>query len=109
MLDTKKQLENAVPYAMEPVVYDFRIKRDGTIAHLSTGTSALLPEEYYTLLLPKSLKKDLQELTPCQRNELAVLSRAINQDFTTRWFHQQPVRPHDPAGTGRRFTSEAIG
>ncbi len=76
MLDTKKQLENAVPYAMEPVVYDFRINENGTIAHLSTGTSALLPEEYYTLLLPKSLKKDLQELTPCQRNELAVLSQS---------------------------------
>jgi len=76
MLDTKKQLENAVPYAMEPVVYDFRINENGTIAHLATGTSALMPEEYYTLLLPKSLKKDLQELTPCQRNELAVLSQS---------------------------------
>lgn len=76
MLDTKKQLENAVPYAMEPVVYDFRINENGTIANLSTGTSALMPEEYYTLLLPKSLKKDLQELTPCQRNELAVLSQS---------------------------------
>jgi len=76
MTETKKKFENAIPFAMEPVVYDFSINENGTIAGLSVGKEALMPEEYYTLLLPRLLKKDLQELSGCQRSELAVLSRS---------------------------------
>ncbi len=76
MSETKKKFEHSIPYAMEPVVYDFSINENGTIASLTEGVGALMPEEYYTLLLPKLLKKDLQELTGCQRSELAVLSRS---------------------------------
>jgi len=75
MLETKKKFEHGIPFAMEPVVYDFKINEAGTFAELLTGDEALLVEDYYTLILPKLLKKDMQELTVCQRNELSVLSR----------------------------------
>jgi UDP-N-acetylglucosamine pyrophosphorylase len=76
MSDTKKKYEHGIPFAMEPVVYDFKINDKGTFADLLNGDSALLNEDYYTLILPKLLKRDLHELTACQRNELSVLSKS---------------------------------
>jgi UDP-N-acetylglucosamine pyrophosphorylase len=75
MLAIKKKHEHAIPFAMEPVVYDFKINENGTFANLTLGEHALMNEEYYTLILPKLLKRDLNELTNCQRNELAILSK----------------------------------
>ena len=76
MSETKKKYEHGIPFAMEPVVYDFKINDKGTFADLQNGDSALLNEDYYTLILPKLLKRDLHELTACQRNELSVLSKS---------------------------------
>ncbi len=76
MLDTKKQMETAVPFAMNPVVYDFKINEIGTKALLKTGKQAILPVKYYSLVLPSLLKKELNDLTTCQRNELEELSKS---------------------------------
>ena len=76
MLQIKKEMETAVPFAMDPVVYDFKINEKGTFASLTTGETALLPVKYYTLLLPRLLKKELSELTRCKRSELQVLSKS---------------------------------
>lgn len=84
MSETKKKYEYAIPFAMEPVVYDFCINEKGTYANLREGKEALMTEAYYTLLLPKLLKKDIHFLPDCQRNELAVLGHAYksNEQFT---------------------------
>ncbi|HSO85037.1 MAG TPA: UTP--glucose-1-phosphate uridylyltransferase, partial [Draconibacterium sp.] len=74
MLQIKKEMETSVPFAMDPVVYDFKINERGTFASIATGETALLPIKYYTLLLPRLLKKEINELTVCRRNELQVLS-----------------------------------
>ncbi|MCA1759171.1 MAG: UTP--glucose-1-phosphate uridylyltransferase, partial [Bacteroidales bacterium] len=76
MLQIKKEMETAVPFAMDPVVYDFKINEKGTFASLTTGETALLPVKYYTLLLPRLLKKELNELTRCKRSELQVLAKS---------------------------------
>jgi len=78
---------------MEPVVYDFRINENGTCATLNEGRSALMPEAYYTLLLPQILKKDIHTLTDCQRNELSILGHAWKSDekftgFVTNLFER---------------------
>jgi UDP-N-acetylglucosamine pyrophosphorylase len=93
MSDTKKKLENAIPFAMEPVVYDFRINENGTIANLTEGNDALLPEEYYSLVLPQLLKKEVRSLTACQRDELAHLGFVYKSSekfpgFVTNLFDQ---------------------
>ena len=84
MSAAKKKFEHAISFAMEPVVYDFRINENGTCANLNTGKNALMPEAYYTLLLPHLLKKDMNSLSDCQRNELSILGHAYksNDNFT---------------------------
>ena len=37
MCQTKRELEHALPFAMEPVVYDFAINERGTFAELLSG------------------------------------------------------------------------
>jgi len=84
MSATKKRFEHAIPFAMEPVVYDFKINENGTFATLNIGNKALMPQSYYTLLLPQLLKKEISTLSDSQRNELAILGSAFkaNEKFT---------------------------
>ena len=70
MSATKRDLQNALPFAMEPVVYDFAINPHGTFASLLTGEQALLPPDYYALMAPQWLRTDPRQLTPMQRAEL---------------------------------------
>ena len=70
MSETKRQLEMAVPFAMEPVVYDFAINERGTHADLFTGDDALMPPGYYTLTVPAMLRLDQFSLSSFQRAEL---------------------------------------
>ncbi len=49
MSQTRRHLEHALPFAMEPVVYDFAINDEGTSARLLPTGEALLPPAYYGL------------------------------------------------------------
>jgi UDP-N-acetylglucosamine pyrophosphorylase len=75
MRDFKKSLERSVPFAMDPVIYDFRINEKGTVAILEKGEKALMPVKYYTLMAPVLLKKEMTVLTKSQRKELELLGR----------------------------------
>lgn len=86
MLQIKKEMETAVPFAMDPVVYDFKINENGTFAYLSSGETALLPAKYYTLLLPRLLKKEISDLTSCRRNELQVLAKSQKMEGSYNLF-----------------------
>jgi galactokinase/mevalonate kinase-like predicted kinase len=55
MARTKAALDDALPFAMEPVVYDFRINPHGTFAALETGSDAMMPARYYTLQIPRMI------------------------------------------------------
>jgi hypothetical protein len=70
MSATKRELQFALPFAMEPVVYDFAINERGTQADLLEGESALMPPGYYTLIAPPLLRQDWRTLTPLRRLEL---------------------------------------
>ncbi len=76
MGSAKHQLESGLPFAMEPVVYDFTINERGTNAELLTGDQALLPAGYYTLRVPALLRKPLSVLTPGERRGLEVFGKA---------------------------------
>ena len=43
MQETKEEFETSLPFAMDPVVYDFAINSHGTYATLLTGASSQLP------------------------------------------------------------------
>ena len=68
MAQTKRELQSALPFAMEPVVYDFAINPRGTWADLLTGDRALMPAGYYSQIVPNLLKTD--RLPASRRAEL---------------------------------------
>jgi hypothetical protein len=70
MSETKRQLEQALPFAMDPVVYDFAINETGTRADLLTEENSLLPPAYYALVVPSLLRTDARKLSPLKRAEL---------------------------------------
>ncbi len=70
MSTAKRELEHALPFAMEPVVYDFAINEHGTFADLRTGADGLMPPGYYALTVPALLRLNRHELDPSRRAEL---------------------------------------
>ena len=76
MLQTKRELEDAVPFAINPLVYDFRINERGTFAELLTGQASLMPEGYYSLVVPSLLRMDPRFMVPSRRAELDRLGAA---------------------------------
>jgi hypothetical protein len=80
MSETKRALESAVPFAMEPVVYDFAVNERGSWAELRTSVDALMPPGYYTQTLPGLLRTEPRLLTPFRRAEMARFSEACRRD-----------------------------
>lgn len=78
MSETKYAMRNALPFAMEPVVYDFAINERGTWADRLSGPEALLPAAYYALHVPGWLRADPQTLPPQTRVELSRFSAACH-------------------------------
>jgi galactokinase/mevalonate kinase-like predicted kinase len=70
MSSTKAELQNALPFAMEPVVYDFAINENGTFASLMEGESSLMPAGYYSLVVPGLLRMERHALSALRRAEL---------------------------------------
>jgi hypothetical protein len=76
MRETKRQMEDGSPFAMNPVVYDFRINERGTVAQLLDGEASLMPEHYYALMVPSLLRMDQRLMPPSRRQELDRLGAA---------------------------------
>ncbi|MFM8952763.1 MAG: UTP--glucose-1-phosphate uridylyltransferase, partial [Planctomycetaceae bacterium] len=74
MRDAKRELEDALPFAMEPVVYDFAVNDRGTWSDLLTGPAALMPPGYYALTVPRLLTAPA--LSPAQRADLDAFGAA---------------------------------
>lgn len=68
MLDVKREAEFEVPFAMDPVVYDFEINDDGTAAELLPAGP--MPGGYRALVIPDLLKQNIAELPPARQREL---------------------------------------
>ncbi|MEJ6830592.1 MAG: UTP--glucose-1-phosphate uridylyltransferase, partial [Akkermansiaceae bacterium] len=80
MIETKRELENALPFAMDPVVYDFSINPHGTYADLLDRESAFLPPGYYQLSVSELLRAKPESLSPSQRAELDRFALACRED-----------------------------
>jgi hypothetical protein len=70
MRETKARLEKSVPFAMEPVVYDFAINERGTFGELLGGDSALMPRGYYDITVPALMRMEPRLLPASRRAEL---------------------------------------
>ena len=53
LLDAKRESEDGVPFAMDPVVYDFSINDDGTSCELLTGDDAMLSKRQTPVATPR--------------------------------------------------------
>ncbi len=80
MRDTKRELERALPFAMDPVVYDFEINDAGTSASLLQDEHALMPQGYYALTVPRLLRTPSANIDPLRRRELEKLGAASRTD-----------------------------
>lgn len=70
MSRAKRSLDDALPFAMEPVVYDFRINPRGTFAALEAGESAMMPPRYYTLQVPRMLAEEPSSLDQLRKSDI---------------------------------------
>jgi hypothetical protein len=111
MRSAKRQLERSVPFAMEPVVYDFAINERGTLACLLENGEALLPSEYYKLVVPPLLRSESRLLSPGRRAELAGFSAACRTDPQFNGAVQalfDHLLPHERVEEGRGRSLDAL-
>ncbi len=76
MSSQKERFEHGIPFAIEPVIYDFAINEKGSLAELLIGENTVMPQRYYTLMVPPLLRKDPRTITSDQRFELEHFSSA---------------------------------
>jgi len=108
---TKKRLESALPFAMDPVVYDFAINERGSVGDIMLGADALLPAGYYTLMVPDLLRRGQYELPPAKRREMdrfgmACRTRPELSSMVQRIF--DAVLPHNNAEEAGEATLEQL-
>jgi hypothetical protein len=80
MLATKRERDASLPFAMDPVVYDFSINEHGSVAALLTGSDALLPAGFYQHAVPGWLRRAARDLSNRERRDLQLFARAARTD-----------------------------
>ncbi len=76
----KQEMEKALPFAMDPVVYDFEINEDGTCCEFISGEGSMLSSSYYTLMVPRLLRSEPQSLSLTRRAEMDRFGQACRVD-----------------------------
>ena len=79
--ETKKEMEESLPFAMNPVVYNFAINNKGTAAHLLHDDTALLPQKYYALVVPRLARLHSSDVPDSRKIEIDLFSlKTAHQD-----------------------------
>jgi hypothetical protein len=76
MVSEKHRYERGIPFAMDPVIYEFTVNESGSMAELLEGEKGLHPPHYYTLTVPPMLRRDPRMLSMHDRKELEHFSSA---------------------------------
>lgn len=80
MQEEKQRYEHGIPFAMDPVVYEFTVNEHGSLGELLHGGNALHPQGYYALTVPPLLRRDPRSLSLSERRELVHFSTASRTD-----------------------------
>jgi hypothetical protein len=110
MSETKLLLASALPFAMEPVVYDFTINERGTWAELLQGANALMPTGYYRFTVPALLRMDRATLGASRLTELDRFADACRHQPELGGMVESlfdAIFPHDAADHGSGSTTLA--
>jgi UDP-N-acetylglucosamine pyrophosphorylase len=78
--ETKDEMYECLPFAMEPVVYNFDINRNGSISKLLTGNDALMPGGYYALHIPLLVRSNTGELQEIRKIEIDKITSQSSQN-----------------------------
>ncbi len=70
MKRAKSRLDDALPFAMEPVVYEFRINPRGTFAELVDAAEAMMPPRYYTIQVPRMIAEGSEALDTLRKADV---------------------------------------
>lgn len=101
MVATKRELQHSLPFAMDPVVYDFRINDNGTTAELVQSEAAPMPDRYYAMVLPKLLRTPMRELSRDRRVELERIGeRCRDRGVQTAGLLLDSILPRSSNGSG---------
>jgi len=109
MRRVKDRLDDALPFAMEPVVYDFRINPNGTFAELVEDAAAMMPPRYYSLQVPRMIAEGTGQVQALRKSDVDHFANHCDNTaellrvFRTTINNLFPVtRAAAEAGTGRR-------
>ena len=98
MLEHKRGLEHSLPFAMDPVVYDFSINEKGTTSTLKIGRAAMMPECYYSMILPSLMRGDMSSLPQGRQKEIELFSEQVgNTNNLADLVHR--IMPNQETGT----------
>jgi galactokinase/mevalonate kinase-like predicted kinase len=79
MVEVKRRIEQQLPFAIDPVVYDFAINDRGSWATLAEGHDALLPIGYYALMAPKWIRQEVRGRSELTQRELQQLGNRMKE------------------------------
>ncbi|NIA13684.1 MAG: UTP--glucose-1-phosphate uridylyltransferase [Nitrospiraceae bacterium] len=111
MTTTKRELEDALPFAMDPVVYNFEINGVGSSACLLEDANALMPSRYYALQIPELVRGDPGSIPYIRRAELDQFTARGDEPEETYHLLRTTVsnlfRVSEPADRSARAAWEA--
>jgi hypothetical protein len=98
MTRLKKELNYSLPFAMEPVVYDFAINDQGSWAQFLNTNS--MPESYHLLMAPRWIRSAPRDLSPLTRIELESLGEGFHRqengnEVAAKLLHQMLPKPNN--------------
>jgi hypothetical protein len=80
LVATKRSMQDRLPFAMDPVVYEFEINDRGSWADLLEADSARMPESYYSILAPRLVRGNIRDLSEQSKRDLERLNQACSED-----------------------------
>jgi UTP--glucose-1-phosphate uridylyltransferase len=86
LVATKREMQTRLPFAMDPVVYDFAINDRGSWCEILRSDEATMPDGYYAIVAPKLIRQDIRDLSEQSQRELMRLNRSCREgDGRARW------------------------
>ena len=109
MSSAKRAMESALPFAMDPVVYDFAVNGSGTRAELLRGEAAILSPGYYALRVPGLLRAAPGHLAPAEQAELDLFGAACREKPEMRGMVERLFDRLLPRGPSGRTAQQSLG
>ncbi len=104
----KRKFQHGIPFAMEPVVYDFAVNEKGTHAEMLDGDESVMPQRYYTMMVPSLLRMDPRTITPDQRSQLEHFSSVSRTNPSLGGVLQQILDRILPEGNAQNSNGENL-